>query len=67
MDENSFEEGNIGQGGQEAPHVGLSWDGGEVTSRRPEDTLESVSKDDLEQAGRALSLALMVLGRELQY
>jgi hypothetical protein len=62
-----FEERSMWEGGQEAPQVGLSWDGGETTSRRPEDTLQSVSADKLEQAGRALSLALMVLGRELQY
>ncbi|MCP4541382.1 MAG: ABC transporter permease subunit [Chloroflexi bacterium] len=62
-----FEDQDRRAGGQEAPQVGLSWDGGELTSRRPADTLESVSEDKLEQAGRALSLSLMILGRELQY
>ncbi len=54
-------------GSQEAPHVGLSWDGWEATSRLPADTLQSVSEDRLERAGRVLSLALMILGRELYY
>ena len=62
-----FEERDQRAGGQEAPQVGLRWEGGEVISRRPADTLESVSEDKLEQAGRALSLALMILGREIQY
>jgi len=62
-----FEERDRGAGGQEAPHIALSWDGWEATSRRPADTLESMSDDKLEQAGRALTLALMILGRETQY
>ena len=62
-----FEERTRFDSGQEAPYVGLSWDGWEATSRQPTDTLESVSEDKLEQAGRALMLALMILGRETQY
>ena len=62
-----FEERDRRAGGQEAPQVGLSWEGGELTFRRPADTLASVSEDKLEQAGRALMLALMILGRETQY
>lgn len=62
-----FEDKSPYAGGQEAPRVGLRWEGWEATSRQPADTLESVSADNLEQAGRALSLALMILGRETQY
>jgi peptide/nickel transport system permease protein len=62
-----FEERSRGEGGQEAPMVALSWEGWEMTSRLPGDTLESISADNLEQAGRALSLGLMILGREINY
>jgi hypothetical protein len=53
--------------GSEIPTVRLTWEGWQDTSRRPEDTLESVSPDRLEQSGQALALALMVLGRETEY
>ena len=53
--------------GQDVPHVGLSWEGWRSTSHTSADTPESVSEDKLERAGRALSLALMILGRERQY
>jgi hypothetical protein len=33
----------------------------------PTDSLEAISKDKLERAGRAVALALMILGRETQY
>jgi hypothetical protein len=62
-----FEEKSAYEGGQEAPRVGLRWDGWQATSRTPEDVVESISESKLEEAGRALTLALMVLGRELQY
>lgn len=62
-----FEERDRRAGGQEAPNVGLRWEGWEATSRRSADTLESMPADKLEQAGRALSLALMILGRETRY
>jgi hypothetical protein len=62
-----FEEKSLGEAGQEAPNVGLSWDGWEATSRMPTDSLEAISKDKLERAGRAVALALMILGRETQY
>jgi peptide/nickel transport system permease protein len=53
--------------GQEAPYVRLSWDGWEETSRRPTDTLENISSGSLEKSGRMISLALMILGREINY
>jgi hypothetical protein len=62
-----FEEKSRWERGQEAPEIALSWEGWEVTSRLPTDTPEALSAGKLEQAGRALTLALMVMGRELQY
>jgi hypothetical protein len=55
------------QGGRDAPSVSLFWEGWEETSRKPSDTLENVSAANLEQSGRTLALALMVLGRETEY
>ena len=62
-----FEEMSRYASGQEAPKVGLHWEGWEVTSRRSEDTVASLSREKLEDAGRVVSLALMTLGRELEY
>jgi ABC-type dipeptide/oligopeptide/nickel transport system permease component len=62
-----FEDKSYTEGGQEAPNIRLRWDGWEATSRLPTDALGTVSADTLEQAGRALSMALMTLGREVQY
>lgn len=53
--------------GQEAPQVGLHWQGWQETAGTAGDTLETVSAEKLEKSGRALSLALMILGRETQY
>ncbi len=62
-----FEEKSRYASGQEAPQVGLRWDGWETTAYQPEDTLAHLSQDRLEQAGRVVSLALMTMGRELHY
>jgi ABC-type dipeptide/oligopeptide/nickel transport system permease component len=62
-----FEERSLQEGGQEAPHVGLTWDGWEATSHVAADSPRIVSQDKLEEAGRTLSMALMVLGREESY
>jgi hypothetical protein len=62
-----FEERSANQGGQEAPQVGIRWEGWEEIGQMPSDTVEAVSAEKLEQAGEALSLALMTLGRETQY
>jgi hypothetical protein len=53
--------------GVDAPLVRLSWEGWEKTSRTPADTIDNVSADNLERAGKTLALALMVLGRETTY
>jgi hypothetical protein len=55
------------QSGQEAPVVRFFWEGWEEHSRLLSDTLENISADNLEEAGRALALSLMILGREAQY
>lgn len=62
-----FEEKSAYEGGQEAPRVGLSWEGWRATAGTAADTLETISEEKLEQAGRALTLALMIMGRETQY
>ena len=62
-----FEDKSRWEGGQEAPEIVLNWEGWESTSRQPNDTPEALSADKLAQAGRALTLALMIMGREIQY
>ncbi|HHR86231.1 MAG TPA: M28 family peptidase, partial [Candidatus Acetothermia bacterium] len=53
--------------GQESPDITLSWQGWERTSRTPSDTVDTISQTKIEKAGRALALALMILGRETNY
>ncbi len=53
--------------GKQAPVVRLYWEGWEETSRLPEDTPEKISEENLEKAGRTLAMALMALGREIEY
>jgi hypothetical protein len=62
-----FEEKELGEKAQEVPEVGLTTEGWEAVSCTPLDTSESISRDRLEEAGRTLSLALMILGRERRY
>lgn len=52
---------------QEASTVRLAWQGWQEHARTPADTIENVSAGNLEQAGRALAMALMILGRERDY
>jgi len=54
-------------GGQIAPEVGIGWLGWEATSRTEADTVEAISAQRLEAVGRATTLALMTLGREINY
>jgi hypothetical protein len=51
----------------EIPQVGLSRLGWEKTAHLPNDTVTFVSSQNLENAGRALSLGLMILGRDESY
>jgi ABC-type dipeptide/oligopeptide/nickel transport system permease component len=62
-----FDDKSRWERGQEAPEIALSWEGWEATSRMPTDVAENLDVDRIEQAGRALTLALMMLGREQQY
>ena len=55
------------KGGQEAPVVSLSWQGWQEGSRTARDTLESLSVEKLEDSGRTLAMALMILARETEY
>ena len=62
-----FEEKSRWEGGKEAPEIVLTWEGWKKTSRLPEDVVAGLSPEKLEASGRALTLALMTLGRELNY
>ncbi|MEA3374587.1 MAG: hypothetical protein U9R72_00050 [Chloroflexota bacterium] len=62
-----FEDKSAYERGEEAPRVGVRWTGWEATSFRPEDRVEHLSEAKLSKAGRAVTLALMTMGRELEY
>ncbi len=55
------------EGSQEAPKVRLFWEGWEANSRQAADRIDTISAENLEQAGQTLALSLMILGRETQY
>jgi hypothetical protein len=62
-----YEENLFALGGDEAPIVDLSWDGWQENSGLPTDNMENFSVDNLEDAGKALAMALTILGREINY
>lgn len=62
-----FEEKSAREGGQQAPGIQLGWEGWEKVTHTSSDTVEALSTDRLERAGRVLTLALMSMGRELRY
>jgi hypothetical protein len=62
-----FDERSAFDSGQEAPYIALNWEGWEEQSQILFDSPDSVSPKNLEELGRAISLALMVIGREIQY
>ncbi len=62
-----FETGSARDSGEEAPRIGVTWEGWEATSRMETDTIDTISAEKLEQSGRAVSLALMIIGREINY
>ena len=62
-----YDEGSPFDSGQDAPEVRLSWEGWQEHARLPSDTMENISADNLEDAGRTLALALMIMGREREY
>jgi hypothetical protein len=49
--------------GQEAPVIRLFWEGWDIYSRSPNDILSNISKEHLSEAGKTISLALMMMGR----
>ncbi|MFN2178197.1 MAG: hypothetical protein ACK2UV_01855, partial [Candidatus Promineifilaceae bacterium] len=59
--------GSGSSSGQQAPVVRLYWEGWRESARTADDTPENISRDKIEKAGRALAMALMELGREIQY
>ncbi|MCB0078966.1 MAG: ABC transporter permease subunit [Anaerolineales bacterium] len=61
------ERAQYGGGGDRYPTVRPHWQGWEQAARTPADTLDSLSADKLEQAGEAIAMALIALGRELDY
>lgn len=62
-----FSEGSAFDSGQEAPQIRVSWNGWDATARTVEDTVEGISAEKLDKSGRAITLALMLLGRETDY
>ena len=58
-----FADGTAG-GNDEAPRIGLLWEGWELTTGTLLDTYENISAAHLDESGDTLSLALMMLGRE---
>ena len=62
-----FEEGDPSSSADEAPYVGLFWDGWWETGGTVNDNLDTIRVENLKQAGDTLSLAVMVLGFEIDY
>ncbi|MFN2187897.1 MAG: ABC transporter permease subunit [Candidatus Promineifilaceae bacterium] len=66
-DMNVFVPGGVESQEGAYPVVGLSRQGWYRTANQPNDTLTFISPDTVDQAGRALTLGLMILGREGSY
>lgn len=62
-----YHTGSARDSAEEAPSIGITWEGWEHTSWTDDDTLERLSASKLEDAGRTVALALMTIGREEQY
>jgi hypothetical protein len=62
-----YEEKSRWEGGQRAPEIQIGWEGWEATARQPLDTLDALSAEKLERAGRSIALTLMVMGRAQRY
>jgi peptide/nickel transport system permease protein len=62
-----YREGSPYDSGQVAPEVRLSWEGWQENARLPADSMANISADNLQDSGRTLALALMILGRERDY
>ena len=59
-----YEGRSIDDAGEDAPQIVLSWQGWENTAKTAQDSVNTLSSRQLEQAGRTLALALMTLARE---
>jgi len=57
----------IAYNGNEAPRVKVYREGWDANSRTVADQLGSISVENLEEAGRVISLSLMIMGREIDY
>ena len=62
-----FDEGDTFSAAEEAPYVGIYWDGWWETGGTAVDDLDTINIDYLQQAGETLSLAAMVIGFEIDY
>jgi len=62
-----FTPGSALESGSEAPRIEVYREGWELTSHSAKDTLNDLAEEDFEQVGRAVSLMLMIVGRELDY
>ncbi|MGB2896501.1 MAG: ABC transporter permease subunit [Anaerolineales bacterium] len=62
-----FDTGSAFDSGEEAPRIGITWEGWEATSRMEADSIDTITAEKLEQSGRVVSLALMIIGREIDY
>lgn len=59
--------GSEAAGEEEFPQVGVSRQGWQKTAHLPNDSLTFVTPGRLEETGRAISLGLMIIGRERSY
>ncbi|MCB9137422.1 MAG: ABC transporter permease subunit [Caldilineaceae bacterium] len=62
-----FDRSQTNSGGQDAPQVGIRWEGWEARARTASDTVQTLDESKLESAGQVVTLALMTLGREDNY
>ena len=62
-----YTEGSAFESAQDAAEIRLSWEGWEEHARLPTDTMENITADNLQEAGRTMALALMIMGRERDY
>ncbi len=62
-----YEGETSGERGQAAPTVRIFGEGWQETARTPADTTDLLDEDTLTEAGRMLTMMLMMLGRETSY
>ncbi|MEE9599424.1 MAG: ABC transporter permease subunit [Anaerolineales bacterium] len=62
-----YRTGSSRESAEETPIILLTWDEWEATSQLPVDQLDTISIDKLKQAGEVATLAVMIMGRELDY